>query len=46
MTYAPRNASDSTPACRTIARTVPSGRSPGWRGTVVVARVIGFHQIS
>lgn len=30
----------------TMARTVPSGRSPWCRGTVVLALVTGFHQIS
>jgi len=42
----PSKVSTSTPACRTIARAVPSGTSPGWRGTVVRALVLGFHHIS
>jgi hypothetical protein len=45
-TYSLRRSSALSPACRRIAWTVPSGRSPGCRRTVVRALVAGFHQIS
>ncbi len=41
-----RKSSTDSMACLTIARTVPSGKSPGWRGTVVRALVAGLYQIS
>jgi hypothetical protein len=41
-----RKASGSTAACFRIARSVPSGMSPGWFGTVVYRFVLGLYQIS
>ena len=44
--HARRKSAGSTPACLSIARSVPSGMSPGWFGTVVYRSVRGLNQIS
>ena len=44
--HARRKSAGSIPACLSIARSVPSGMSPGWFGTVVYRSVRGLNQIS
>jgi hypothetical protein len=41
-----RKVPGSTTACLRIARSVPSGMSPGWFGTVVYRFVLALYQIS